>query len=87
MCEVQSAMGVGKVCRGLILKAHNEGKSITNEALAARVVELFKAQGVEVRTSASAIAWYKNDLRKQNLLPKGASSAKSIEIDFDEIAL
>lgn len=100
MSEVQSAtsdeqqaqpkatVGIGQVCRKLILKAYEQGKNLSNEELAIKVHELFDAQGVEIKTSAACIAWYKNDLRKKNLLPKGAgSSAKSIEVDLDSIEL
>lgn len=83
----QSAVGVGQVARALILRAHSEGKNISNEDLAARVVKIFEDAGVAVTTSAASIAWYKNDLRKKGRLPGGARSAKSIEFDVDNIEL
>jgi len=79
--------GIGSVAKKLILKAHNEGKSMTNEQLAELVVKIFKDKGIEVKTGAASIAWYKNDLRKKNLLPKGAMSggAKSIAFDIESV--
>ena len=56
--------GIGATCRALILKAHAEGRNVTNEAMALKVRELFKAQGLEVKTGAASIAWYKNELRR-----------------------
>lgn len=86
--ETQKAVGIGQVSRQLILLAHKQGKNLSNEELAIKVHELFDAQGVEIRTSAACIAWYKNDMRKKGLLPKGAgASAKSIALDLDSIEL
>jgi len=81
-----SKMNVGQVCRTLILKAETEGKTISNEDLALKVVELFKNQEVEVKTSAACIAWYKSDMRKKGE-PIGKSQPKSIEFDLDEVEL
>jgi len=81
-----SKMNVGAVCRALILKAEASGKSISNEDLATKVVELFKEHEVEVKTSAACIAWYKSDMRKKGQLI-GKAQAKSITIDLDEIEM
>ena len=75
-----SKLNVGQVCRALILKAEEAGKSITNEDMALKVKALFEEHGVEVKTSASCIAWYKNKLRDEgHLISKG--QRKSITID------
>ena len=88
MSNEQNTMGVGAYARALIMKAHEEHKALTNEQLAVKVVEKFAEHGIEVKTSAAAIAWYKNDLRKKGKLPGGAgSSAKSIVIDVESIEL
>jgi len=86
MSEVQ-VHGIGSVAKKLILKAHAEGKQLTNEQLAAKVVEIFAAKNIEVKTGAASIAWYKNDLRKKGQLPKGAMSggAKSIAFDIESV--
>lgn len=81
-----SKMNVGAVCRALILKAEVEGKSISNEDLATKVVGIFKQHDVEVKTSAACIAWYKSDMRKKGQLV-GKSQAKSIALNLDEIDL
>ena len=81
-----SKMNVGAVCRALILKAETEGKSIGNEELAAKVVKLFEEHGVEVKTSAACIAWYKSDMRKKGQLI-GKAQAKAIVIDLEEVEL
>ena len=81
-----SKMNVGAVCRALILKYDEAGKSISNEELATKVVELFKENEIEVKTSASCIAWYKNDMKKKGIILK-KSQVKSIEIDLDTIEL
>ena len=81
-----SKLNVGQVCRALILKAEEAGKSVTNEDMALKVKALFEEHGVEVKTSASCIAWYKNKLRKEGKLI-GKSQAKSIMIDLDEVEL
>ena len=79
-----SKMNVGAVCRALILKASEEGKSISNEDLALKVVQLFKEHEVEVKTSAACIAWYKSDMRKKGVLI-GKAQAKSITLDLANI--
>lgn len=81
-----SKMNVGAVCRALILKAETEGKSISNEDLALKVVGIFKQHEVEVKTSAACIAWYKSDMRKKGQLI-GKAAAKSITLDLDAIEL
>ncbi len=81
-----SKMNVGAVCRALILKADQEGKSISNEDLATKVVNIFKQHEVEVKTSAACIAWYKSDMRKKGILI-GKAQAKSITIELDSIEL
>jgi hypothetical protein len=81
-----SKMNVGAVCRALILKADQEGKSISNEDLATKVVNVFKQHEVEVKTSAACIAWYKSDMRKKGILV-GKAQAKSITIDLDTVEL
>ena len=81
-----SKMNVGAVCRALILKAEQEGKSIGNEDLATKVVKLFEDQGVTVKTSAACIAWYKSDMRKKGQLI-GKAQSKSIVLDLDEVEL
>jgi len=79
-----SQMNVGQVCRALILKYDSENVKVTNEELATKVVELFKKHDVAVKTSASCIAWYKNDMKKKGIILK-KSQVKSIEIDLDTI--
>ena len=81
-----SKVNVAFVSRALIQKAHDENKSISNEDLASKVVAIFKAHDVEVKTSASCIAWYKSKMRKEGLIGQSASS-KSIELDLDDIEL
>jgi NADPH-dependent 2,4-dienoyl-CoA reductase/sulfur reductase-like enzyme len=83
---VMSKMNVGAVCRALILKAEESGKAISNEDLAAKVVQIFEEHGVEVKTSAACIAWYKSDMRKKGELI-GKAQAKSITIDLDTVEL
>lgn len=86
--EVVQTVGVGKYARALIKHAHEQGKALSNEDLAAKVVAKFAEHGVEVKTSAAAIAWYKNDMRKKGQLPKGGgSSVKSIVVDLESIEL
>lgn len=82
---VKQVVGVGQYARALIKFAAENNKNISNEELAAKVVAKFEEHGVNVRTSAAAIAWYKNDMRKKGLLPKGVQSAKSIEVDLDSV--
>ena len=85
--QVQT-VGVGQYARALIKHAVTNNLVLSNEQLAAKVVEKFKTHGVEVKTSAAAIAWYKNDMRKKGQLAQGAGArAKSIAIDMTEIAL
>jgi len=81
-----SVHNIGAVAKALILKAHQTGKAISNDDLAQLVVSIFKSKGVEVKTGASSIAWYKNDMRKKGMLPKGAmvGGAKKIEFNVDE---
>jgi NADPH-dependent 2,4-dienoyl-CoA reductase/sulfur reductase-like enzyme len=81
-----SKMNVGSVSRALILKYDAAGKSITNEDLAKKIIEIFEEHGIEVKTSASCIAWYKSKMRKAGQLSK-TGSAKSIEIDIDEVEM
>lgn len=81
-----SKMNVGAVCRALILKAEAEGKSISNEDLATKVVKIFEEHSVTVKTSAACIAWYKSDMRKKGQLV-GKGQAKSIVIELDDIEL
>lgn len=81
-----SKMNVGAVCRALILKADQEGKSISNEDLASKVVKIFEEHDVTVKTSAACIAWYKSDMRKKGILV-GKAQAKSITIDLDTVEL
>lgn len=81
-----SKFNVASVSRFLIQKAYDEGKTISNEDLATKVVEIFKGKEVEVKTSASCIAWYKSKMRKEGLIGQSAG-AKSIEVDLDSIEL
>lgn len=81
-----SKMNVGAVCRALILKYEETGKSISNEDLATKVVKLFEEQDVKVATSAACIAWYKSDMRKKGQLI-GKSQAKAITVDLDDIEI
>lgn len=81
-----SKMNVGAVCRALILKADQEGKTISNEDLASKVVKIFEEHDVTVKTSAACIAWYKSDMRKKGILV-GKAQAKSITIDLDTVEL
>ena len=81
-----SKQNVASVSRHLILKNEEQGLNLTNEALAAKVVELFAEHEVAVKTSASCIAWYKNKMRKEGQLI-GRSVSKSIEFDLDTIEL
>ena len=78
--------GVGDLARKLILKSYNEGLNWSNEQIAMLVVQTLAKHGMEVKTGASSIAWYKNDMRKKNQLPQGRST-KSIEVDLESIAL
>ena len=81
---VTKSYGIGATCRALILKAHAEGRNVTNEAMALKVRELFKAQGLEVKTGAASIAWYKNKMRDEGILiSKGQK--KSITIDVESV--
>lgn len=81
-----SKMNIGEVCRGLIRKYELEGKTISNEDLSKKVVQLFEDQGVSVKTSPSCISWYKSDMRKKGELV-GTGQRKSISIDFDTVEL
>ena len=81
-----SKVNVASVSRALILKAHKEGVTISNEDLAAKVVKIFEEHQVPVKTSASCIAWYKSKMRKEGLIGQSAG-AKSIELDLDSIEL
>lgn len=86
--QVVQTVGVGQYARALIKYASENGKNLSNEQIAAKVVEKFKEHGVDVRTSAAAIAWYKNDMRKKGQLPKGSGQgAKSIVLDIESIEL
>jgi len=83
-----SKMNVASVSRALIKKAYDEGKAISNDDLALRVVEIFAKQSVTVKTTGSCIAWYKSKMRKAGIIGQSAS-AKSIvfnvdDVDFDE---
>ena len=78
--------GIGATCRALILKAYAEGRNVTNEAMALKVRELFKAQGLDVKTGAASIAWYKNDLRKKGLLKGGSGGGTKIELDLSTVS-
>jgi len=78
-----SVHSIGAVAKLVILKAFNENKAISNDELANIVVKIFKDKGVEVKTGAASIAWYKNDMRKRGQLPKGAMSGGSKKIAFD----
>lgn len=80
-------VGVGEYCRALILHAVKEGKNLSNEDLASKVVAKFKEHGVEVKTSAACIAWYKNDLRKKGKLEGGTAGKKTAQINLEEISL
>lgn len=80
-------VGVGQYARALIKQAAESRANLSNEQIAAKVVAKFKEHGVEVRTSAAAIAWYKNDMRKKGLLSKGAAGAKSIVLDLESVEL
>jgi pyrimidine operon attenuation protein/uracil phosphoribosyltransferase len=81
-----SKMNVGSVSRALITKCQEQGVTLSNEELAQKVVELFKAQDVEVKTSGACIAWYKSDMRKKGQL-LGKAQHKAIEIDMEEVEL
>lgn len=80
-------VGVGQYARALIKQAAESKTSLSNEQIAAKVVAKFKEHGVEVKTSAAAIAWYKNDMRKKGLLGKGTAGAKSIVLDMSSVEL
>jgi len=83
-----TTVGVGTYARILIKQAFEQKLALSNEDIAAKVVAKFKEHGVEVKTSAAAIAWYKNDMRKKGQLPKGAGAgAKSIAVDLESIEL
>lgn len=83
---MSTAMNVGNVCRGLILKAESENVTISNEDLAAKVVGIFQQHNVTVKTSAACIAWYKSDMRKKGQLV-AKSQRTAIMIDLDSIEL
>jgi len=86
--KVVTTVSVGGYARALIKHAFDNKLNLTNEALAAKVVAKFKEHDIEVKTSASCIAWYKNDMRKKGILPKGVvQSAKSIAVDLENIEL
>lgn len=85
--QTVQTVGVGQYARALIKHAAENKVSLSNEELAAKVVAKFKEHGVEVKTSAAAIAWYKNDMRKKGLLGKGNQGAKSITLDLESIEL
>jgi hypothetical protein len=78
---------VGVLARKFIKQAEEKGLKLTNEELALKVVEVFKKNDVEVKTSAACIAWYKNDMRKKGQLSGGGTVKKSIQIDLDDIDL
>lgn len=78
--------GVGDLARKLIKKSYNEHLNWTNEQIAMLVVQTLAKYEITVKTSAAAIAWYKNDMRKKGELPKGHST-KHIEVNLDEIVL
>ena len=75
---------VATVARALIQKAYDTNVAISNEDLATKVVEIFKKNEVEVKTTASCIAWYKSKMRKEGKIGQSASS-KSIVFNVDEI--
>lgn len=82
---VKQVMSVGGYCRALIKKADLENLHLSNEDMAAKVVAKFKEHGVEVKTSAACIAWYKSDMRKKGLLTSKSSGKKVIEIELDDL--
>jgi len=79
--KVVTTVSVGGYARALIQHAFDNKISITNEALAAKVVAKFKEHGIEVKTSAACIAWYKNKMGINSV------KAKSISVDLDNIEL
>lgn len=85
--QTVQTVGVGQYARALIKHAAENKINLSNEELAAKVVAKFEEHGVEVKTSAAAIAWYKNDMRKKGLLGKGTQGAKSITLDLESIEL
>ena len=85
--QTVQTVGVGQYARALIKHAAENNKTMNNEQLAAAVVKKFEEHGVTVKTSAAAIAWYKNDMRKKGLLGKGSSGAKSIAVDLSSVEL
>jgi len=87
MSEAKQVLSVGAYAKLLIKHYFENGKQATNEELATKIKAKFAEHGVEVKTSANCIAWYKNDMRKKNQLPKGSGGGKKIEVNLDEIDL
>lgn len=85
--QVVQTVGVGQYARALIKHVVKNGLALSNEQIAAKVVEKFKQHDVEVKTSAAAIAWYKNDMRKKGQLQGSGSRAKSIAVNIEELEL
>lgn len=81
-----SKLNVGGLARALILKADQEGRAISNEDLANKIVKIFEDNGIEVKTTAACIAWYKSDMRKKGQLI-GKAQRKSIELNLEDIEL
>lgn len=85
--QPKTVVTVGSYSRALIKHAHQNGLNWTNEVIAEKVVAKFAEHEVAVKTSAACIAWYKSDMRKKGVLPKGAGGGKSIMLDLESIEL
>ena len=74
----KAAMGIGQFVRYLLTKSNKSN---------AEVLELVLKTFEGAKTTAACIAWYKSDLRKKGVLPKGEgrSATKMVEITAEEL--
>ena len=74
----KAAMGIGMFVRYMLTKSNKSN---------AEVLELVLKTFEGAKTTAACIAWYKSDLRKKGVLPKGEgrSATKMVEITAEEL--
>jgi hypothetical protein len=74
----KASMGIGQFVRHMLTKSNK-----TNAEILELVLKTFEG----AKTTAACIAWYKTDLRKKGVLPKGEgrSATKMVEITAEEL--